>query len=283
MRTLSRASVLAFSLLAAPLAAQAVDFSETVTFGDSLTDNRPILASPASLYGNDPMQAVFDKGRRPGDTLSNFAVYRAPSNAMIQQITNYAPQYFGGRRATAISFQIGANDIIQNYGLLAANPPLTNPAADAVVDNLITNIANDFVLLWLAHPTATFVLWTVPDVTHAPRYWSLRGTQGAANVRAHVARINSLLRPLGAVPNITILDIIQMRALSLMPPTVGGQQLIGPPVTGRHDALFADIVHPTAVSNALLANDIINALNARRGISIATYSDSELAALARIP
>jgi phospholipase/lecithinase/hemolysin len=235
------------------------------------------------LYGNDPMQAVFVKGSRAGNALTNFAVYGAPSNAMIQQIVNYAPRYFGSGRATTISFQIGANDIMQNYALLAGSPPGTNPSADGVIDNLLTNIANDFVLLWLAHPKATFVLWTVPDVTHAPRYWSVRSTQGAANVRAHVARINSLLRLLDAVANITILDIdTRMRAISLNPPTVGVQQLLAPPVTRRHDALFADIVHPTAVSNGLLANEIIKALNAQRGTSIPKWTDCELATLATI-
>lgn len=282
-RALSLPMVLAIGLLAASVGAQVVDFSETVSFGDSLTDNRAVLAQPPSLYGNDPMQAIFIKGRRAGDVLTNFATYGAPSSAMMQQIVNYAPRWFGNDRATTISFQTGGNDILRNYGALAGNPPGSNAAADAVIDGLIANIANDFGMLWLAHPSATFVLWTVPDVTHAPRYWSVRNSPGAANVRAHVDRVNRLMRKLDVFANITILDIEPwMRAMSLSPPTVGAQQLLAPPMTGRHNCLFADIVHPTAVTNAWLANNVIHVLNVRRGTAIPRWTDCELATLAML-
>ena len=54
-------------------------------------------------------------------------------------------------------------------------------------------------------------------------------------------------------------------------------------MTGVYAGLFADDIHPTAVANALVANEIIDVMNAKWGAGIPRYGDAELAALARIP
>lgn len=282
-RTLCAALLLA----AAPLAAQHPDFAETVTFGDSLTSNW-LLGLPfrTSLYGDDPMELVFDRAAAGNDRLTDYAIPGAKSDLMLAQIVAYAVRRQAGvqGRATLFSFEIGGNDVLDHWNLLSANPPGADPAADAVIDQLIHTIGSDLALLWVTHRGAGFVVWTIPDVTFAPRHWSDRNTARGDNFRAHLARVNSLLRLLGALPGFVVFDTEAfVRAHATNPPVLRGRQLAGPPVTGVHDGLFADSIHPTAVGNALGANEIIGLMNARWSANIAPFTEAELAALARIP
>ncbi len=93
-----------------------------------------------------------------------------------------------------------------------------------------------------------------------------------------------MIRALEAYPQVVVLDTAEaiIRSFALNPPTVGGRKLVGPPLRGGYDHIFADKIHPTAVSNALLANLIIDRMNARWKTRIPKYSDAELKAKARI-
>ncbi|MEM7199636.1 MAG: GDSL-type esterase/lipase family protein [Planctomycetota bacterium] len=270
---------------AAPAPAQTPQLTATITFGDSLTDNA-LLGFPFrfALYGADPIEAVFDQAAPPGANLTNYAVAGSRSDDILGQILRYANRFFAGTQplATFISFEIGGNDFLSAWDRLAANPPGEDPVADGIVNEVLLNIANDFSLLWLAHPDAHFALWTVPDVSHTPLRWSQRGTVEGRNVRAHLARVNDILRSLNAVPNITVYDAeSHVRTVTLTPPLVAGAPLVPPPATGNFADVFADPIHPTAVANALIANEIILGMNATWGLSIPIYAAPELAALAR--
>lgn len=274
-------------LAAAPITAQAVDFSQTVTFGDSLTHNW-LLGFPfrTALYGDDPMELVFDRGSAAGDRLTDYAIPGAESGLMIAQIGVYAVRYHTGSQGlgTLLSFEIGGNDMLNNWGRLSANPPGVDPYADVVITRLIHRILGDLGLLWATHPGARFVVWTIPDVTFTPRHWGDRNTGRGANFRAHLARVNSLLRLLDALPDIVVLDTEALiRAAATNPPVVRNRQLAGPPTAGVYDGLFADSIHPTAVANALVANEIIGLINAKWDASIPVYTEADLARLARIP
>ena len=55
---------------------------------------------------------------------------------------------------------------------------------------------------------------------------------------------------------------------------------VQPPAMGFPPAQFADPIHPTAIANGLVANEIIAALNNSLDDEIEYYSDEELASMA---
>lgn len=80
-----------------------------MTFGDSLTHNR-LLGFPfrTALFGDDPMEAVFDKGATSGDRLTSYAIAGSTSEVVRAQILAYALRYLAGRSAAATSSTRGA-------------------------------------------------------------------------------------------------------------------------------------------------------------------------------
>jgi len=276
-------------LAAVPAAFGQADFTDTVTFGDSLTHNDLLwlyYGNPPDLYEADPMEAVFDKGAAAGDDLTSYAVAGSESKDVELQID----LYFFNRliqsqdQATLFGFEIGGNDVLNSIGLLAANPPGQNPSADAVIDGIIANMKSDLFLLRRTHKKARFVVWTIPDVTLTPGLWNSLSPGEVANVRAHLERVNTLIRSLDALPYAVVLDLYTLLEITVAnPPVLFGHQLVPPPAHGDYDDLFADEIHPTAVSNALIANAVIKLINAKWNDDIPLYTKEELADLAHIP
>ena len=273
--------------LLTPLAVGQVDFSASITFGDSLTHNELIgFPFKIDLYGADPMEAVFQKAHLSGDKLTNFAVAGSHVTHGMTQIGVYGVQVISNLRpwATMISYELGGNDLLDEARTLGAGPPGQNPAGDRVIDGLLQNIVEQLYLLYLFHPGAKFLIWTLPDVTYTPDKWDMRLTQEGVNFRAHLARLNNVIRSLEVLPQVVVLDTEALiRQLVLSPPVIRGRTLVGPPSKGGYDNLFADKIHPTAVTNAILANVVLTRMNARWNTRFVTYSETELAALARIP
>jgi len=276
-------------LAAVPAAFGQADFTDTVTFGDSLTHNDLLwlyYGNPPDLYEADPMEAVFDKGAAAGDDLTSYAVAGSESKDVELQID----LYFFNRliqsqdQATLFGFEIGGNDVLNSIGLLAANPPGQNPSADAVIDGIIANMKSDLFLLRRTHKKARFVVWTIPDVTLTPGLWNSLSPGEVANVRAHLERVNTLIRSLDALPYAVVLDLYTLLEITVAnPPVLFGHQLVPPPAHGDYDDLFADEIHPTAVSNALIANAVVKLINAKWNDDIPLYTKEELADLAHIP
>lgn len=261
-----------------------VNLSHVVTFGDSLTDNQTILPRytglPPTLYGHDPMQLVFDKNGLPGNELSDYAVAGFTSSNVGLQIDLYQFNIFFGfeQRATLFQLEMGGNDLLNNDSLLYNNAPGTNGSADRVITNLIRNwrvYAQD--LASTARRDARAVVWTIPDITLTPRYWQTLSQQQEANLRAHTQRANRFIRSLGRFDNVVVLDLWAiLREIVADPPRLGEVQLLGPPHHGETFHLFADEIHPTAVSNALIANEIIALMNQKWDAGFEFYSENEL-------
>lgn len=266
-----------------------VDFKEMVTFGDSLTHNDLIWlvsGEPRAMYGDDPHQAVFNKAAISGDDLTSYAIAGSTSDDVPIQIDLYDFFNLIGTQdnATLFGYEIGGNDILNNADLLMANAPGSNPDADAVIDNLINNIQDQITgLNHDAKPGTRFIIWTVPDVTFTPRFFGQLNSTQIANLQAHTERVNELIRSADRFSFIAVIDIFQ--AIGIMvnnPPIIKGQPLLPPPTYGEFDALFADDIHPTAVSNAIIANFIISKLNKKWHDNIPVYTEDELADLAHI-
>jgi len=283
------ALVLPVLALAAGIASAQVDFGSFVNFGDSLTHNDilgTVYGTPQALYGADPMEAVFLKAQSPGDDLYRFAVAGSQSGDVLDQISWYSFLVGLGlqEQATLISLEAGANDILDNFALLAANAPGESAAADAVIDAIIDNLRDAFLQLRGSHPGARFIVWTIPDITVTPRYLGLITEQEQANIRAHVFRVNRPIRRGVNRSRVSILDVeTALLELIANPPVLRGQPLVPPPAHGDFDDIFADEIHPTGVTNALAANVEIAALNLKWNDTIPTYTEDELADIAQIP
>ncbi len=295
-RFLRRQYVIAFTVLFALLTPLGVcqhtfaqaDFDEMVTFGDSLTHNDILwlaYGTWADLYQEDPFEAAFDKGASGGDILTTYAVAGSESSDVSYQIGVYEFMNFLGIQgdATLIGYEIGGNNILNNIGTLKAYAPGENGAADGIIDDLLGDMRSDLIGLRKDHKRAEFILWTIPDVTQTPDHYGTLTTEEENNVRAHIDRVNQLIRNAEHHSFIAVVDVYEALNDAIEElPVLHGQTLIGPPAKGDYDHLFADEIHPTAVMNAMLANEIIAKITDQFGNSIPFYSEDELAEKAHI-
>ena len=276
------------AFIAGPAAYGQVKFSEMVTFGDSLTNNEflyLVYQNPRNMYRADPMEAVFNKASKPGSHLTSYAVVTTESDHLEIEIILYLARLAAGRqnKATLFGIETGGNDILNNIDLLGSNPPGESPSADSVANNIIQNIRGGLSTLKKSHPKAHFVLWTIPDITLTPQEWENLTESQVANIRAHLERVNRAITRLGASPSVVVLDLYALlHSFFKEPPVIFGHPLQLPPVRGEYDAIFADQLHPTAVSNAFIANRIIRQMNRKWGLAIPSYTHRQLTRLAHI-
>lgn len=265
-----------------------LSFAVTVTFGDSLTANGDGLDLPLktrALYGLDPMEAVFRKGAGPADRLANYAMGGARTVDLQRQFEAYAAAVGRGSHglATLISYEIGGNDLGACLPKLILGPPGRFESVDRPVDELIATIKNHVGLALQGHPAARVVAWTVPDITVAPAVCDRFKGRLGSNVRAHVKRVNDALRELRDRPRLLVADLDALwKSIEGDPPRILGRLLEKPPAFGKPGALFADPVHPSAVTNSLIANHIIDGMNRRFGVRIPAYTERELAMMTSI-
>lgn len=281
--SLSASVLCALSLASTDIHAD-VNLHEVVTFGDSLTDNQSILplytGLPPTLYGHDPMQLVFDKNKRPSNELSNYAVAGFTSDLVDLEVELYEFNvfFFLQDKATLFQLEMGGNDVLNNDFLLARNAPGTNVAADGVMNNILGNFEDYLTdLKEDARFDAKAVLWTLPDISLTPRYFNVFSAQEQANIRAHTERVNTVIRGLDRFANVLILDLYTLLAeIVQSPPTIRDITLGAPPQHGSTTDIFADEIHPTAVSNAILANELIALMNDKWDAGFESYSEDEL-------
>lgn len=271
-----------------------LDTSHVCTFGDSLTDNDylfTLFGTDPANYGVDPMEAFFAKAADGDDQLTNFAVLGSYSADVLAQVDFYVQQRKMGaiERASIVSVQAGGNDILDivnnsaNLFLLASAAPGESQDADQVIRDINSNLFRSY--LKLRKPGRTkVILWTVPDVTLTPYYLSFGFSAAETeNVRAHINRVNGLIRLLGLLRNTHVLDVNWILTESTFsPPVILGTIIQPTPAFGTPTDQFADPIHPTGVMNAIVANELIWQMNSRYQANIEMYSEVELAIIAGI-
>jgi lysophospholipase L1-like esterase len=269
-----------------------INTTQVYTFGDSLTDNEFLylfFGTPPEIYGADPMELAFEKAAEPGDQLTNFAILGSRSFEVLEQVQEYERGRAAGTlpAATLVSLQAGGNDLIDlqngsaNLFLLAATPPGVNPAADKIIRDAERNL-RQCVNLVQRRGRPQIVLWTAPDVSLSPYVLSLGFSAEQLNrLRAHIAHLNQAIRTLGRRNNIAILDSSKLQqALTFNPPVLLGVTIQPTPAFGFAAAQFADPIHPTAVMNGFIANELIFQMNAEFSDNVSFYNELELANLA---
>jgi phospholipase/lecithinase/hemolysin len=269
-----------------------VNTSQVYTFGDSLTDNDELylfFGTPPEIYGQDPMELAFGKAAVPGDQLTNFAVLGARTYEVLAQVQAYEQGRQDGNlpAATLVSLQAGGNDFIDlqngsaNLFLLASAAPGENKFVDQIVKDAKKNLLGCLQTLQRGD-RPQIVLWTTPDVSLSPYVLSLGfSSEQLANIRAHTARLNKFLRAISHRPSIALLDTSTfLTGLTFNPPKVLGVTILPTPAFGFGTAQFADPIHPTAVVNGFVANEIISQMNLSFDDTVPFYSELELAEMA---
>ena len=292
-----------------------LDTSHVVTFGDSLTDNDLLFLLPPPFgnvygpiaFGQDPAEAFFSKAANPDDQLSSFAVLGSVSGrgdcsnpfeetcGVLSQVEKYVAMRKAGTiaPATFISLQAGGNDILDiennfaNLFALASAAPNENWQIDLIIDEIKFNLFLSVAKLKLVDH-APITVWTAPDVTLSPLVLSFWLTaEQSANVRAHVEELNEFIRSLETSKRTKLLVLDAGQVLTnntFAPPEILGTPIL-PSIVGafgeRTDQ-FADPIHPTAVINAILANELIDKVNNALKSDVQKYSELELAIIAGI-
>ncbi len=263
------------------------------SFGDSLTDNTyaylffPDLPLDPTIYGADPFEAVFNKAAVEGDLLEDFAIAGSTSADVLAAVEYYVAARSAGaiEPATLVSVQGGGNDFltVSNLFALGSAAPGESEAIDQIVDGVKNNLMKAMRLLRKSDQPQ-IIVWTVPDVTLTPYILSFGlDATTSANVRAHIERLNNFIRAQGNRPDVAVLDASYVfNAVTFQPLVILNVELFPTPYFGFATAIFADPIHPTAVGNGLLANDLIQSLNDNFDDTISFYSEAELGTLAGI-
>ncbi len=268
-----------------PVANQSIpDFSSFVTIGDSYTDND--FGRPVSMYGADPFEALFDKASAPSDVLSNFALGGTVTQDLPRMIGNYERAVSRGtvQPATIFGLEIGTNDMFDILHDIKGVVAGQDPIADALVDGILDRIKLATKYLLTTHPGSSVILWNLETARCWPAFPNITNPQWN-NIDTHYQRINQALAQAPQYSSrIIVLDMYQVFGqLCTQPTVIRGTELKRPPRWFGWDYVCADPYHPTAVSNAIIANQMISDLNLTTGTSIPLYTEAELATLARIP
>jgi lysophospholipase L1-like esterase len=271
-----------------PVEARPVDLRSTVTFGNSLTDNQTLAPAYFKrwpwLYGHDPMELVFDKNQAPGDQLVSYAIAGSYANWVAIQAGIYTAANMLGEQPTAtfVGLELGGNDLFRAFTRYGARLPGEDEGYDRETDLLAQRFRDLLDQLLSATPDTTpIVLWTLPNIWVTARYFTTMSEAEIASVTGHTDKVNEVVRALGDHPRVALFDVERMmRELATEPPSVGGVQLEPPPANGKPNNVFADAIHPTAVSNAIAANRIVATLNKKFDAEFVGYNEVELAAFA---
>jgi phospholipase/lecithinase/hemolysin len=260
------------------------DFSSFVTIGDSYTDND--WGRPRSMYGADPFEALFDKASAPSDVLSSFAIAGTVTQDLPQMISSYRQAVSNGsvQPATVFGLEIGTNDMFDILHQIKDVVAGQDPIADALVGEILVNIRLATKHLLRTHPGSSIILWNLETARCWPAFPNITNSQWD-NIDTHYQRMNQAIENAAQHSSrVLVLDMYRVFGqLCTQPTIIRGVELKRPPQWSGWDYICADRYHPTAVSNALIANQMISDINLATGTSIPLYTEGELATLARIP
>lgn len=294
----------------APVAAQGLDVSSLVVFGDSLSDTDNLrLLSPASRPGAPYVNGRFSNGpvwaeyftQSRGITLSSraFGGARATRPSPIDLTAQVDAYLAGGTQIPAsrmVGIWIGGNDYIAVLTQPQANPTAAAQTAIAGVAGAVTNQANRL----YAAGARQFVLVNLPPLGSIPLTSSLSAAdKAAANTVADLhsqamAGVAANLRAGGAT--VTLVDAQAMfQDLIARPATYGFTNVtvpcfapIGPggslvatgacaTAAGAAGSVFFDALHPTTAAHAVIAQYVDGTLSATYEAPAAMATTTDLA------
>lgn len=258
IRRLARGVAAACALvgLATPPAA-AVSFDTVVSLGDSLTKAQTNAFPWVARQLGVPLHNVAVNGATTTSLVADqldLAVALDPTFAFI---------WIGGNdiKNDPIDFAKGLFDPwIANFE--TALDALLATGADVITANLFDVGLAPWIYQYVPNPTPEFLA----GLDERTREWNARIEAAAAARGVPVVNVYSLFEAMAAG------DV-----------TVAGSPFLLAPSRGTSMHLFADTMHPSLVARAIIANQIIDTMNAEYGLSIARIPESQLAEIAGIP
>ena len=262
-----------------------VDFTRTVTFGDSLTANDQLWTFfnlPRYRWGMNPMEGLFSRVRQRGSVLRSYAAVGATAPSVATQIQTYQQDVQNGitAPATLLQYEAGLNDVLLNLQTLAAHAPGTNAVADQIVASIVGNIGVQVAVLYATHANPHLVIWTIPDATLLPITYPLLSVTQVSNLRGHITGINTLLRSLDPVPGVLVLDVELLWTFMAWNASLMG---VYQPPGAIVNYLFADPIHPSAFLNAVTSNYLASRISAEWSPLALPFAPSDLSQLLMLP
>jgi hypothetical protein len=296
-------SLICLLCCAAPLRAGVLSGDGIGAYGDSLSWQYSLWVPLAPSFG----YSIFSNGQQFNwvdqlvmsgynfgpqvDATGNHNYYNANDVALGGAVSSDLPGQVSSLQPSLASnavkltvMEIGGDNFTVGlggeYGTIytaAANHaynPLTNPAVQTFMNNLVGDITSAVNATLAINPSEHMVLMTVPDLGVTPSY---RSTYSDATRRAEVTSvvnaINQQILSLAALHHMPVVDLNALGQLSLTPPKLGGVQMLTGGGNGGNRMYLSDSFHPGTVANGLLANAILKADQIGYGDAVNLISD----------
>lgn len=239
--------------------------------GDSIT--APYQGGPKGIGGDRSWAELLQTLRGPeGVTVANVAHDGATSTTLLAQgqHTKVAGLVAGGQVNSALLF-IGVNDVSVNLdSILAGNP---RPFVQTLVNDVTAVLAT----ITQAGPVH-LVVANIPDTGTTPLIQRALGYNPAAlqQLSGAIALANQQIDAVAASYHVPVIDLFDFSQLTRTPLTLGGKQVTR--------FLAPDAWHPGVVTQGLIANAFLAALNIGYGTDISglPLSDQEILTAAGI-
>jgi lysophospholipase L1-like esterase len=265
--------------------AHATEWSAVVSFGASQLDNESLYAGHplgAALYGDDPVEVLASLADPPG-VVWEYAESGAVSADIDGQIASYFRDLAAGApEATVLVLVMGGNDLLDQAEVLAEVAPGESAGVDRAIDGLASRIADRALRLQRALPEARVLVFNLPDLGETPKLARWMSPAQRDRFVQHIDRLNRRLEvALAPAPRVLLADVRgALGELVEAEVLFGGAPLCASPDRGRLDCLFADLLHPTAATNAWLGNALAEQVEAAWGDELGRVSEARLAELA---
>jgi lysophospholipase L1-like esterase len=239
--------------------------------GDSIT--APYQGGPKGVGGDRSWAELLQTLRAPeGVTVANVAHNGATSAMLLAQgqHTKIAELVAAGEVNSALLF-IGVNDATVNLGGIVAGNP--GPFVQTVVNDVTTVLGT----LTQAGPVH-LVVANIPDTGMTPLIQGMLGYNPASlqELTGAIAQANQQIDAVAAAYHVPVIDLFDFSHLTRTPLTLGGTQVTR--------FLAPDAWHPGTVTQGLIANAFLAALNIGYGTDISglPLSDQEILTAAGI-
>jgi lysophospholipase L1-like esterase len=226
----------------------------------------------------------------------NWARYDATTVNMIQnQLPGLSAQVAAGQ-VKYVSINIGGNDFLDFLSGVQGGSitPAQAPAALAHVEaQAAANFTTAVDTLLAASPAVRLVITTLPDVAVLPivqQETATVPTQDRAILSATsqaIGQYDATIRSLAASsPRIALVDLAtqttELTQLGGASVPFGGTTIsLATPGDNYHDFFLADGLHVGTVGQGLIANDFVNAIDARFGLKVAPLTARQIVSFAK--
>jgi lysophospholipase L1-like esterase len=272
MRRMLPLTHLAFAWLLFCLPASALTINGFASMGASETQGNAYTGSWVPYEVNFPGWNFGGAGNP-----YNVAVGGATSATLLSQGQHTAvASLVAAGNVNLATLLIGGNDFNANATQIASGS-LAGTALTTLSHGVVTNIDTAMDTVLAEHPFG-MVVASLPDGVLSPGGRAIFNTPTKqARGNAAVDQFNSLLLPEVLSRGLAYIDLaMAIRDLNATPFIVGGVTIDMVNASSDATHFFQDSLHPAAVGNGIIANEIMTAVNLRYGTHYALLTDQQI-------